>query len=298
MIRRSHTKSPARTAAPKRARDLGRRLEHQRKERRKPAEKRPGRAATWLRRWAAGASVLVAALVLSGALLLGGFSALAGSGMFLVRKAEVTGTSHLSRLEVLSAARVGDSSNLLALPVGKLERRVSALPWVAEASVSRRLPDTVRIKVREKKPRVLALVAGRLHCLDGHMTPFAVVDAGAAPDLPVITGLTPADLASPDDETADLLALAASVLHLVEAGKAAGDGRLSELHLDRVNGLSLVFEGMPPVVRLGFDNLGRALSRLTPVAADLKRRGELDRALIIDLQAPDRAVVRLSGESA
>ncbi len=251
-----------------------------------------------LRRWAGGLGVLLLALAGSGLLLLGGFAVLDASGMFLVRKAEVTGTNHLSRLEVLRTAQVGSRSNILTLPVGKLERRLLGLPWVAEASVFRRLPDTVRIAVREKRPRVLALVEGKLHCLDEHMVPFAVVGAGAAPDLPVITGLTPADLASPDDETADLLTLAASALRLVGSKSPGTRGRLSELHLDRVDGLSLVFDGIAPVVRVGFANLGRSLSRLTPVTADLKRRGELERALIIDLQAPDRAVVRLSKESA
>ena len=273
-------------------------LAAQRVTRRKPAVKRDkplNTAARGLARravWAVGLTLLVSLG------LLGGYGALSSSQALAVQRAEVSGTSHLSRLQVLSAAEIGSHSNLLALPVGKIAARVAALPWVSEVSVRRQLPGTVIIRVSERRPAALALVEGRIYYLDGQLRPIAAHQRRRLPDLPVITGLSRADLAQPDEETLRLLEAARGLLAVLPAEQSAPGGNLAELHLDRVWGLSLVFNGLPPVVRVGFGDFSRRLDRLARVRADLARRGELSRARLIDLEPRGRVVVRLGREKA
>jgi len=273
-------------------------LSAQRVARRRPAVKRDkplNTAARSLARrlaWGAGITILVSAALLTGWGLLSTSRALA------VQRAQVEGTSHLSRLQVLTAAGVGHHSNLLSLPVGRIAARVKALPWVERASVRRQLPDTVIIRVTERRPALLALVEGRIYYLDRDLRPIAVHQRRALPDLPVVTGLSRADLAAPDEETLRLLAAARSLLAALPPKELAPGGSLAELHLDRVWGLSLVFNGLAPVVRLGFKDYPRRLARLERVKKDLARRGELGRARLIDLEPRGRVVVRLGREKA
>jgi cell division protein FtsQ len=144
--------------------------------------------------------------------LLTAWAFLSTSPMFAVTRAEVLGVRHLSRLEVLSAGGLGAHSNLLALPVGRLEQRIRRLGWVRRVRVSRRPPHTVRIEIQERTPRCLVLAEGRLYYLDSGLKSFASALGEAPPDLPVITGLKAADLANPDDEMKDLLAGARRLL--------------------------------------------------------------------------------------
>ena len=110
----------------------------------------------------------------------------------------VIGTSHLSRLEVLSAAGIGAETNLATMRVSQVERRVKKLPWVKEAVVRRRLPGALEIRVTEYDPAHLALVAGKLYFLSRNMHAYTPLKPNEGlPDLPVITGLSLGDLIHP-----------------------------------------------------------------------------------------------------
>ncbi len=286
-----HTRRPPREGRAKPAVKAS--LASQRVARRAPAVKEvkplPAAAKGLLRRGLLTGGVFL----LVSAALLTGWGLLSTSRALAVQKAEVRGTEHLSRLDILSAAGVGSDSNLLALPVGKIAQRVAAIPWVAEVRVSRHLPDTVVIQVREHQPMILALVEDSFYYLDRELRPIAVHGRRPLPDMPVLTGLSRADLAQPDDEMLGLMDKVHQLLEALPAAEQAPGGRLAEVHLDRVWGLSLVFNDLNPVVRLGFKGFASRLDRLAQVRADLARRGELERASLIDLESGQRVVVRL-----
>ncbi|MFH1059723.1 MAG: FtsQ-type POTRA domain-containing protein [Pseudomonadota bacterium] len=283
-------------------RDLGARLDCQRVNCR-PEELQRRRAAA-LRGLGAGVGFLgralgvMAFMALTGVLLVGGYLTLASGGAFAVREAEVLGTDNLSRLEILRAAGIGADTSLLSLPVAKVKARIQAVPWVESAALERDWPHGVRITVRERRPALLALVEGELYYLDAACKPFTPVRADETLDLPVISGLSKADLLQPDDEMRGLMQDARDLLAALPGAAPGLGGGLSAVHLDRVWGLSLVFSDLTPTVRLGLEDHLERLAVLGPVLQDLQRRGELERALIIDLGAPRRAVVRLGRAAA
>lgn len=246
-----------------------------------------------------GRALALAAFMLgSGLALVGGYVALAQGGVFVVREAEVLGTDNLSRLEILRAAGIGSRTSLLSLPVARVRAKVEAVPWVESASLERVWPHGVRIAVKERRPAILALVEGELYYLDPDLKPFTPVNPDATLDLPVLSGLVKADLLQPDDEMRSLLAGVKDLLANLPQEVVAAGGRLSEIHVDRVWGLSLVQSDLVPTVRLGVNDFAVRLRRLGPVVADLNRRGELKRALSIDLGEERRVVVRLGKEAA
>lgn len=105
-----------------------------------------------------------------------------------IRHIEVAGTHELSKLAVYDAALSGPTNAMLAADLPAIRDRLLALPWVADASVARRLPDTIAITVVERKP--VALWQFRQH--------FAAVDIagrtltseklGRFAELPVVVG--------------------------------------------------------------------------------------------------------------
>ena len=66
---------------------------------------------------------------------------------------EVVGTVNLAPDVVEEVAAVPDDAALLRIDTGAIAARVEQLPWVANASVHRDLPGTVRIDVTERTPR-------------------------------------------------------------------------------------------------------------------------------------------------
>ena len=69
-----------------------------------------------------------------------------------VRTVELSGLAHASRLDVYSAALQGRSNAMVELDVAAVRARLLELPWVADAAVTRRWPDTLAINIIERTP--------------------------------------------------------------------------------------------------------------------------------------------------
>jgi cell division protein FtsQ len=83
-----------------------------------------------------------------------------------VRHVELTGAREQDRLAIYGAVLNGSTNAMLATDLDDVRARLAALPWVADASVQRRLPDTLVIEIHERKPVALWQVNRRLHAID------------------------------------------------------------------------------------------------------------------------------------
>ena len=156
--------------------------------------------------------------VLGATAVLWGLAALWRAPLLPVKAVEVTGASRLTTQSVLASAAVPAGATLPKLPKSQILARLSANPWVAEASLTRSLPGTVKITIVERTPVALVDAGGAelwLISSDGHWlarrskedtiavptvreAPGAVPIAGKATAskelknaLAVITGLSP-----------------------------------------------------------------------------------------------------------
>lgn len=105
-------------------------------------------------------------------------------GWFEIARVEVSGTRLLAPQEVLAAARVRPGQNVWEDP-SRWEQALRAHPAVHEAEVTRQLPRSLRIRIREKQP-VAFLETGTLHPVTaaGELLPL---DPARSPvDLPIL----------------------------------------------------------------------------------------------------------------
>ena len=187
----------------------------------------------------------------------------------------VTGREKTSRLALIEALGVTLGDPILAFDAEAARLRIEALGWVREAVVGRRFPETIFLRIVERKPLALWQRDGKLLVIgrDG------VVIEGAAPErfsrLPVIVG---------DDapaHAAPLLAVLASEPGLSQRVVAAVrvGGRRWNLRFD--NGID---------VEMPEQDFAGAWRRL----AEFERAYQLLARDItaIDLRLPDRLVVR------
>lgn len=85
---------------------------------------------------------------------------------FEVRHVEIAGIRHMPRLPVYTAALAGGTNAMLLVDLPGVRDRLRALPWVADASVGRRLPDTLVVEVVERRPVALWQYRQRLVAID------------------------------------------------------------------------------------------------------------------------------------
>lgn len=103
--------------------------------------------------WRVGAVLLVGSLVWLGL----------WSPLFKFRGVEIDGAGHhVTERDVIEATGLTSQDNLLTLSQERIREAVESLPWVRSAKVQRRLPGTIRIVVKERRPAlVLATPSGR-----------------------------------------------------------------------------------------------------------------------------------------
>lgn len=118
----------------------------------------------WRRRWLAWKYVVAALLVLL--LVVGGVWLVLFSRYLAVEEVSVSGTRMLSASDVRSAAGVPTGEPLARVDLEAVQRRVQALPAVAEATVTRGWPDAVRIAVTERQAIAVVELGDRIRGMD------------------------------------------------------------------------------------------------------------------------------------
>lgn len=101
-------------------------------------------------RWSGPWRIAVVASVLL--VLGGGAVAVSRSALFHARDVEVSGSSHLSRAEVVRAVGISRRTNVLWLDEEAAERRLELEPWIAAADVRTVYPRRIEISVVERVP--------------------------------------------------------------------------------------------------------------------------------------------------
>lgn len=144
-------------------------------------------------------SICVAGLVL-GALWTGaqflGLPAMIGAEVsqataragFQVAKVEVQGVKRMDEMPVYSLALDEMDRSMLAVDLHELRRRVMTLGWVADARVTRRLPDTLVVDIVERDPVAVWQHGGKLSLIDVDGVVLESVDGRSMPDLPLVVG--------------------------------------------------------------------------------------------------------------
>jgi cell division protein FtsQ len=94
--------------------------------------------------------------------VLGATGLVAGrSSVFAVDRIRVVGEEHLRAAEIVRRSGIEPGANVLFLDTGAIERRIEADPWVRDATVTRRLPSAVTIRVVERTPVAVVRRNGR-----------------------------------------------------------------------------------------------------------------------------------------
>ena len=232
-------------------------------------------------------------LAAAGALAAGALAAhfVLTAARFGVTAVDVRGASRVAPRAIAEAAAIAPGTNLLRLRTDEVERRVEALPAIRHAEVVRAWPNRVTIVVEERRPFTL-VHAGRLHWVDEEGVPVGVEREAVAPRAPVISGLTPDELAvmreRPSPRALEAIAL---IRMLLRSGSSLVD-QISEIDVSRPDDPVLyTVDGVE--VRLGADNWDGRLARLEGVLGQLAAAPEP--VTSIDLRFRDQVVLNGGG---
>lgn len=220
-----------------------------------------------------GALAIAACALLAAAAPWWGPGVLSKLAFFRVRAVEVDGAHFLAASEIVAAMRV-DTTVSVWDDVRPITARVRALQEIQEASITRKLPGTLVVRVTEKAPVALIPATGDLRVYDGSGSALPIDPARIDMDLPIVN--------RPDRQ----------VLRLLETIRSQTPGlfaRISDVR--RLASGELVMRMPDVVVRAPANVDAQRLAEVMPVTADLARRHV--RVAELDLRYRDQVVARL-----
>lgn len=107
---------------------------------------------------------------------------------FEVRHVELRGVANSPRLNLYTAALEGPTNSMLLVDLDEVRARLRALPWVADASVTRRLPDTLIVDIVERRPAALWQYRQRMVVIDQTGRPLTGEKLDRFTSLPLVVG--------------------------------------------------------------------------------------------------------------
>lgn len=198
-----------------------------------------------------------------------------------VRDVFVTGREKADSAQLLAALGVEYGGPILAFDPHAARAALKAIPWVEEARVERRLPDTIFVAIRERVPMALWQNDQQLSLIDADGVVLTADELSRWPNLPLLVG---ANAPARGPELLRLLAAEPSIAERVEAAVLV-NGRRWDLRLkNKVD------------VRLPEHDVAAALHQLAMVQ---QTNQVLDKDVVaIDLRMPDRMAVQTSAMAA
>src|SRR5439155_13179881 len=209
-----------------------------------------------------------------------GFVGMTATIGLVVTDIEVEGRETTDGATVMAALAAARGTPILSVSPNRAKEQLESLPWVRSATIERRLPGTLFVRLVERRPLAVWQHGGTQELIDREGTVIPVSDLSRFARLPTVVGENAAPHAA---ELIDMLGGEPELALRVTAAVRVSDRRWNLRVDDAID------------VLLPEDDAAGAwsrLARLEQTSSLLKRDVQT-----VDLRLPDRLVLRVTGGS-
>lgn len=216
------------------------------------------------------------------------------SPRFSIQEVNLQGGKRVSPEQARDQAGVVLGSNVFALDTALAERKLLENPWISQARVTRDLPRSLRIEIKEREPAALAVFSERLYLVTADGEPFKELSPGDPADFPIITGASVEGLSRDRARELDRVRVGLEVLEQYSRVPLSKTQPVQEVHLADSGDVTLTAGKEGITFELGKDAYRRKLLMGEQVVAEMRRKGRSPGIVFLDNQAhPERVVVRM-----
>jgi cell division protein FtsQ len=216
------------------------------------------------------------------------------SPRFAIAEVNLLGGKRVAPEAVRAAAGIEVGGNIFALDTALAERKLLENPWISEARVTRDLPRSLRVEIKEREPAALTVFAERLYLVTAEGEPFKELAPGDPADFPLITGASIDGLSRDRARELDRVKVGLSVLEQYGRLGLSKTQAAQEVHLADSGDVVLTVGKEGITFELGRDGYRRKLLMGEQVVAEMRRKGRSPGIVFLDNQAhPERVVVRM-----
>ncbi len=279
------------------------------RKRRKPLKnsrkaRKGGRRFTFLSSFMMGfkLSLAVSAVIIASGFFILVHDLVTQSDYFNARQLNIEGMQRLTREQVARQAGVYPGINILCANLTLARKRLLAHPWIAEAEVSREIPDGLHLVIKEHTA-IAAVDFGQKYLMNTRGEIFKAWDPSDPQNLPVISGLRLSDVAiygrsrplqrssSDHPESAPFQAVMRVLRLGGKKGSILPNRDIRQIHVDRQTGLTIHAFESGRTINLGFSDYVGKYRMLSRLFSYVKRNRNISDFKRIDLNNLQRIVI-------
>ncbi len=216
------------------------------------------------------------------------------SPRFAMTEVLTLGNHFRSEADLSARAGINVGENVFTIDLDAAQNKLEADPWIADATLARRLPDGILITVRERQAAALVALGSDTFLATSSGELFKKLEPGDPCELPVITGVDPDRVFSDREGVARDIVRALDLASDYEHGSLGQKQPLEEIHLAATGGVTLVIGKGATQLVLGGPPYRKKLEEASRVVFEIERRGNKADAIFLDNDArPNRVVARV-----
>jgi len=200
------------------------------------------------------------------------YAHLLGDPFFRLREIEVEGCKKVAYETLISLTKIEGMPNLFTISLGEVAKRLESHPWIDHIRVRKVFPNKILIQVEERKP-IAILRLEELYYVDTQGVIFSPVGERDEYNYPFLTGLTRPILEKDPVEAKHLITKALELLSIADQEKIPPLEEISEIHMEKIFGIQCFTKAEGVEVRMGWEQFGEKLKRLSLIWLDLRKRG-------------------------
>jgi cell division protein FtsQ len=197
---------------------------------------------------------------------------LLGDPYFRVREVEVEGGRKIPKETLLSLTVIDGMPNLFSVKLKEVVERLESHPWIEQVRVRKIFPHKILIQIKEKRPMAIIQLE-ELYYIDTQGEIFSPVGDRDEYNYPYLTGLSRRVLEKDPAEAKRLIAKALEILRIAGQEKSPPLKEISEIHMEKAYGIDCITKAEGVEVKMGWEDFGEKVRRLSLVWADLRKRG-------------------------
>jgi cell division protein FtsQ len=216
------------------------------------------------------------------------------SPRFSIQEVNLLGGKRVAPEVARDQAGIVPGSNIFALDTALAERKLLENPWISQARVTRDLPRSLRVEIKEREPAALAVFSERLYLVTADGEPFKELSPGDPADFPLITGVSVEGLSRDRAREIDRVKEGLEVLEQYSRVTLSKTQPAQEVHLADSGDVVLTAGKEGITFELGKEGYRRKLLMGEQVVGEMRRKGRSPGIVFLDNQAhPERVVVRM-----
>jgi cell division septal protein FtsQ len=197
---------------------------------------------------------------------------LLGDPYFRLREVEVQGGRKISKETLHALTAVDGMPNLFSVRLKEVVKRLESHPWIEQVRVRKVFPNKILVQIEERKPMAI-IQLGELYYIDTKGEIFSPVGEKDEYNYPYLTGLTRQILEKDPAEAKRLIMKALELLRIVDQEKLPPLEDISEIYMKKAFGIQCFTKGEGVEVKMGWEDFGEKLKRLSLIWSDLRKRG-------------------------